>query len=324
MATASTRIQQARGNLEKASCIQKRFYNSRHSPSPLKAGDRVFILLEDHPVHSLICGMHKLRDNKWGPVSIVEMVGTQAVRLDLPPSSRIHPVISILHLQPFVEDSFARSCKPPPAAIIDGDEAWEVDHIIGERVRRRRTAFKVKWVGSPDTECTWEPESNLRHDLGPFVEELIDNYRHRCHAAARVASLPAFSPLGPSGAFSASTCLDRPIHFISSVLKSYEENDTIPELEMAAMVWAILKFQRYLDWSIFTVVTDYQSLLSITESSSSTLYSARLDKWRMLLAPYSGQMTLVHRSGQTHGNADGLSRSCRRPSHETNVSAPDC
>ena len=31
----------------------------------------------------------------------------------------------------------------------------------------------------------------------------------------------------------------------------------------------------------------------------------------MLLAPYMGQMTLVHRAGKIHGNADGLSRSRR-------------
>ena len=104
---------------------------------------------------------------------------------------------------------------------------------------------------------------------------------------------------------------DRPVYFISQVLKSYEENYTILELEMAAMVWAILKFQRYLDGSVFTVVTDHQSLLTVTGSSSTTLYSARVDKWRMLLSPYIGQMSLVHRAGKVHGNADGLSRSRR-------------
>lgn len=57
--------------------------------------------------------MHKLRDNKWGPFRILKMVGRQAMRLELPPSSRVHPVISILHLQPFVEDSFGQVCKAP-------------------------------------------------------------------------------------------------------------------------------------------------------------------------------------------------------------------
>ena len=71
------------------------------------------------------------------------MVGTQAAKLDLPPTTRVHPVISTLHLQPFVEDTFGRHCKPPLAATIDGDEAWEVEHIFGERKRGKRTEFKV-------------------------------------------------------------------------------------------------------------------------------------------------------------------------------------
>ena len=300
--SARSRITTAQENLARASASQKRYYDSRHSRVTLKAGDRVFVLLDDHPIRSLVRGMDKLKDRKWGPFEIIEMVGTQAARLRLPPNSRVHPVISTLHLQKFVEDDkFGRICKPPPAGVIDGDDAWEVEYIFGERSRRSgHTEFKVKWLGYPDTEFTWEPESNLRHDLGPTATQLIDAYRQKRDAAARLAL--AFPTLGTP---------DRPIYFISRVLKSYEENYTILELEMAAVVWAILKFQRYLDGSVFTVVTDHQSLLSVTGSSSTTLYSARVDKWRMLLAPYLGQMTLIYRAGRIHGNADGLSRSRR-------------
>ena len=135
MALARARIEQAQDNLERASLLQKRHYDARHRQRPLRAGDRVFVLLDLHPVRSLIRGMHKLRDNKWGPFTILEMVGSQAARLDLPPTSRVHPVISMLHLQPFIEDTFGRVCKPPPAMEIDGDPAWEVEGIIGERTR---------------------------------------------------------------------------------------------------------------------------------------------------------------------------------------------
>ena len=308
LSAASARVDQARDNLDRASLAQKKYYNSHHSTRSLKAGDRVFVLLDDHPVRSLVQGMHKLRDNKWGPFTILEMVGTQAARLDLPPTSRVHPVISVLHLQPFVEDTFGRSCKPPASATIDGDAAWEVERIFGERKRGKRTEFKVKWIGYPDTEFTWEPEENLRQDLGSVATRLIEEYRATQRATVRAAIPTAVEQKGRTVHFDRR---DPPVYFISRVLKSYEENYTILELEMAAVVWAILKFQRYLDGSVFTVVTDHQSILSIAGSSSTTLYSARVDKWRMLLAPYMGQMTLVHRAGKIHGNADGLSRSRR-------------
>lgn len=297
---AHARVEQARDNLERASTLQKRQYDIRHRQRPLRPGDKVFVLLNLHPIRSLVQGMHKLKDNKWGPFTILEMVGNQAARLDLPPSSRVHPVFSTLHLQPFIEDTFGRVCKPPPAAVIDGDDAWEVEYIFGERTRNGKTEFKVKWVGYPDTEFTWEPEANLRHDMGSTADLMIRNFRRKRNAALAVAM--TLSPSLPP---------DRPIYFISRVLKSYEENYMILELEMAAMVWAILKFQRYLDGSFFTVVTDHQSLLAVTGSSSNTIYSSRVDKWRMLLAPYLGQMRLVHRAGRIHGNADGLSRARR-------------
>ena len=301
LAAASARVEAAHDNLDRAFLAQKKYYDYRHNPRALKASDGVFFLLDDHSVRSLVQGMHKLRDTKWGLFTIVEMVGTQAAQLDLPVTSRVHPVISILHLQPCIEDTFGRTCKPPPAAIIDGDAAWEVERIVGERKRGRRTEFKVKWKGYPDTEFEWEPEENLRQDLGPTATRLINDYGDSQRTAVH-ATL----------ALTAGGHADhkhRPVYFISRVLKSYEENYTILELEMAAILWAILKFQRYLDGSIFTVVTNHQSLLSITGSSSTTLYSARIDKWRMLLAPYLGQITLVHRAGKIHGNADGLSRS---------------
>lgn len=155
LATAKSRIAKARDNLVRASALQKRNYHSRHSRVALEAGDRVFVLLEDHPIRSLVRGMDKLKDKQWGPFEIIEMVGKQAARLRLPPSSRVHPVISTLHLQKFVEDKFGRVCKPPPAGVIDGDDAWEVDYIFGERsCRSGHTEFKVKWVGYPDTEFT--------------------------------------------------------------------------------------------------------------------------------------------------------------------------
>ena len=176
LSTASACVDQARDNLDKASLAQKKYYDSRHSPRTLQAGDLVFVLLDDHPMRSLVQGMHKLQNNKWGPFAIIEMVGTQAARLELPPSSRVHPVISTLHLQPFIEDTFGHSCKPPPSTTIDGEAAWEVERIFGERQRGKRMEFKVKWVGYPDTEFTWEPEENLRQDLGSISKNVFLTY----------------------------------------------------------------------------------------------------------------------------------------------------
>lgn len=146
LTSAQARVDQARNHLDIDCRVQKRQYDYKHTRRPLAAGDRLFVLLDDHSVRLLVCGMHKLRDNQCGPYRILEMVGRQPARLDLPLSSRVHTIISTLHLQPFIDDSFGWVCKPPLADTIDGDPAWEVEYIFCEckRSRDQRTEFKVK------------------------------------------------------------------------------------------------------------------------------------------------------------------------------------
>jgi hypothetical protein len=83
---------------------------------------------------------------------------------------------------------------------------------------------------------------------------------------------------------------------------------------MGAVVWAVLKLQRYLDGTPFTVVTDHQPIIQVVESSSKTITSPRVERWRMLLQPYVGQMTFVRKAGRLHGNVDALSRLPREES----------
>jgi hypothetical protein len=77
-------------------------------------------------------------------------------------------------------------------------------------------------------------------------------------------------------------------------------------------VWSVLKLQRYLDGVPFTVVTDHQPILQVVSSTSKALTSPRVERWRMLLQPYMGQMTFVHKAGKKHLNVDALSRLTRK------------
>jgi hypothetical protein len=53
---------------------------------------------------------------------------------------------------------------------------------------------------------------------------------------------------------------------------------------------------KWQHWPI-TVVTDHQPILQVVSSNSKTLTSPRVERWRMLLQPYMGQMTFVHKAG---------------------------
>ena len=47
---------------------------------------------------------------------------------------------------------------------------YEVEKIIGKKMFNGKPRYKVKWQGYPDTDCTWEVPSHLRH-VRDMVEE---------------------------------------------------------------------------------------------------------------------------------------------------------
>lgn len=105
-----------------------------------------------------------------------------AYRLKLPPDLKIHPVISIAHLEPKRPDIFNRkTLPPPPATQIQGEAAWEVDRILKKELRRRpgdperRWCYRVRWKGHLPKDDTWEPEDGLRGD----VPDIVDDFEQR-------------------------------------------------------------------------------------------------------------------------------------------------
>lgn len=107
---------------------------------------------------------------------------------------------------------------------------------------------------------------------------------------------------------STSEFVEKPIAFESRVTRSYEKNYESLELELAALCWAILKSERYLEGADFVVVNDHLNFRTILDSSTPALYSRQVNKFRMLLQPFRSQMTIVHKAGVLHRNVDALSR----------------
>ena len=53
-------------------------------------------------------------------------------------------------------------------------EEYQVEQIMGKRVRRGRIEYKIKWDGFPVSQCTWEPLSHLEN-----IKEMISNYEKK-------------------------------------------------------------------------------------------------------------------------------------------------
>jgi hypothetical protein len=133
---------------------------------------------------------HKLLPKYWGPFKILELVGTNAVGLDMAAHlSRIHPVVSVQLVKPY----HARDNKQslPPIIITDEPE-YGVESIIDFNLLRSKrrngptmVEFRVRWKGG--YQDSWhEPV-----DFENATDSLMAYLRQLTHKQ-RVAVLKAF------------------------------------------------------------------------------------------------------------------------------------
>jgi hypothetical protein len=109
---------------------------------------------------------------------VLERVGRLAYRLDIPPDSRIHPVISVAHLEPAPtgEDPWHRQYDDEHLPTTDerfpDDTVYEVERILAKRVynapgrpradgsRRQITKYLIRWKGQSARTDSWVKEED--------------------------------------------------------------------------------------------------------------------------------------------------------------------
>ncbi|MBW0471351.1 hypothetical protein O181_011066 [Austropuccinia psidii MF-1] len=95
------------------------------------------------------------------------------------------------------------------------------------------------------------------------------------------------------------------ICYISRQIKPREARYGASQMECLCLVWELEKLHYYLDRSVFEVIADcnaVKSLLNMKKPNRNML------RWQIAIQEYRGNMTIVHKEGNIHKNADGISR----------------
>ena len=151
-----------------AAMTMKRYYDDRHTPKYFDIGSFVHLRLhKGYQVPGIT--YRKTGQQAVGPFKVLERIGTLAYRLELPPNLRVHPVISIAHLEPATDPTEDPYQRRPPAVpfMVDGLNEWKIERLLQKRRIRCghgwSTQYLVRWVNSGPEHDQWIPDHRLMH-----------------------------------------------------------------------------------------------------------------------------------------------------------------
>jgi len=143
-----------------------------------KKGDRVLLstkdlMFKERPVRKLV-------DQYVGPYMIEEVVSTNAVKLRLPTSMRIHPVVNVSRVIQYKKQVERQKKEEGKPMEIEGVKEWEIEKILNKRKIRGVDKYLVQWKGFTAEHDTWE----RKEDLGN-AREVLEEFEGRMNAEVR-------------------------------------------------------------------------------------------------------------------------------------------
>jgi hypothetical protein len=152
--------------LEKAQRQSISYANKKRKTAPqLKKGDKVYLLTKNLRTTRPSKGLDHV---KVGPFLILNQKGPVTYTLDLPPDAKIHPRFHVNMLEP------ADPRTPLQKTFhyeVQEDNVFEVEEILAHRTNDNGKEYLVKWLGYPDSDNTWEPDTNLTN-----CQQLVRKY----------------------------------------------------------------------------------------------------------------------------------------------------
>ena len=124
--------------------------------------------------------MRKLIERYVRLYEIEEVVLSNAVKLRLPASMRIHPVVNVSQIVWYKEQVKGQKKEEGKPIEVEGAKEWEVERILNKKKIRRVKKYLVRWKGFTAEGDTWERKENLKN-----AEEALEEFEGRMNAEIR-------------------------------------------------------------------------------------------------------------------------------------------
>ena len=112
-----------------------------------------------------------LTERYVGPYVIEKVVSSNAVKLQLPSSMRIHPVVNVSQIVRYKEQIKGQKREEGKPVEVEGVKEWEVKKILNKKKMRGMEKYLIRWKGFMAEGDTWERREILKN-----AEELIEEF----------------------------------------------------------------------------------------------------------------------------------------------------
>lgn len=175
----------AKANILSAQTAQVRAADSHRRDLTFKVGDKV-LLSTAKLLPTIGTTANKLQPLFCGPFEVIGVPTPVDVRLQLPSSMHIHPVIHVSRVKPYsapAEPERADFHRPLPMLVQPTATYYELEAIHGYRIHAGVKQLSIKWYGYPAHENTWEPLANMEQNQPAAVADYFS--RHGTTASTR-------------------------------------------------------------------------------------------------------------------------------------------
>ena len=162
--------EEAEAALRKTQEEMKRYADrGRKETEGWKKGDQVLLSTKDLVFKER--PSKKLMEKYAGPYAIKEVVSSNAVKLKLPSSMRIHLVVNISRIVRYKEQVKGQKKEEGKPIEVEEVEEWEVEKILNKKKIKGVVKYLIWWKGFMAKGDTWERRDNLKN-----AEELIEEF----------------------------------------------------------------------------------------------------------------------------------------------------